>query len=404
MQPAIDSLNKVELLVGKSLELDRSPLVPYSDLVCDFLHALSTRIQHHPTTREFPELATFAFWCRKGNIQQLKHAFEQEQRSVRLGVGLVFTIAPSNVPINFAYSLVYSMLAGNANIVRVPTKAFPQVRIICECINSVLEDDAFSTLRSMMAVIRYERDDEITATLSASCNGRIIWGGDDTVSAVRSLPIPARAREVAFADRYSLCAIQAEALMAHSQQLEKIVADFYNDTYLMDQRACSSPHLVAWIGPEDLVRKASQLFWQTVAKAAANKYDLEPIKAVDKFTQLCTDAIDLPNPGKVRRYGNMLNVVSLEELPANLDNLRGSFGYFYDCRLENLEPLASAIHETFQTLTYFGFSKEALADFVTRNRLRGLDRIVPIGQALAISSVWDGVDLIRTLSRICDIR
>ena len=100
----------------------------------------------------------------------------------------------------------------------------------------------------------------------------------------------------------------------------------------------------------------------------------------------------------------MLNVVSLEELPANLDNLRGSFGYFYDCRLENLEPLASAIHETFQTLTYFGFSKEALADFVTRNRLRGLDRIVPIGQALAISSVWDGVDLIRTLSRICDIR
>jgi hypothetical protein len=40
---------------------------------------------------------------------------------------------------------------------------------------------------------------------------------------------------------------------------------------------------------------------------------------------------------------------------------------------------------------------------VTSNRLPGIDRIVPVGEAMDIGSTWDGFDLIRTLSRVCDI-
>ena len=35
-------------------------------------------------------------------------------------------------------------------------------------------------------------------------------------------------------------------------QLEfKITKKFYNDTYLVDQNACSSPHLILWLGKQD---------------------------------------------------------------------------------------------------------------------------------------------------------
>ena len=33
--------------------------------------------------------------------------------------------------------------------------------------------------------------------------------------------------------------------------MKNFVKKFYNDTYLVDQNACSSPHLIVWIGHEN---------------------------------------------------------------------------------------------------------------------------------------------------------
>ena len=57
----------------------------------------------------------------------------------------------------------------------------------------------------------------------------------------------------------------------------------------------------------------------------------------------------------------------------------------------------------FQTLTYFGVKKNLLDTFAKSN-LSGIDRIVPIGQALEISLVWDGYDINKTLTRVVDIK
>ena len=66
--------------------------------------------------------------------------------------------------------------------------------------------------------------------------------------------------------------------------------------------------------------------------------------------------------------------------------------------------MKSYINNKYQTLTYFGISKDILKNFVLKNQLEGIDRIVPIGQALDISFFWDGYDLNRTLSRVVDIK
>ena len=55
-------------------------------------------------------------------------------------------------------------------------------------------------------------------------------------------------------------------------------------------------------------------------------------------------------------------------------------------------------------MTYFGADKSQLLDFVVKNRLLGIDRIVPVGKALDIDVIWDGYDIVRSLSRIIDVK
>ena len=50
----------------------------------------------------------------------------------RVGLGLIFHITPSNVPTNFCYSLIFGLLTGNTNIVKVHSQKFEQIKIICD--------------------------------------------------------------------------------------------------------------------------------------------------------------------------------------------------------------------------------------------------------------------------------
>ena len=62
-------------------------------------------------------------------------------------MGLIFHITPSNVPTNFAYSLIFGLLTGNSNFVKVPTKKFEEITIICEAINKILFKENIKKLK-----------------------------------------------------------------------------------------------------------------------------------------------------------------------------------------------------------------------------------------------------------------
>lgn len=403
MMSMLPASNKIDYLVGNASDFNKQVLVPYDPLVCDFLNSLSAELLQNKLSKEYPDVISFGFWCRKANIAKLKE--ELSETRLRLGLGLVFHISPSNVPVNFAFSFAFSVLSGNSNIVRVPSKDYPQTNIICNAITKVLRDEKFDLIAKMTAFVCYERDDEITRAFSEICNGRITWGGTQTIRDIRRLPVPERAVEVAFADRYSFCAINAESLSTCSEkEVLHLAEGFYNDTYLMDQNACSSPHLVVWLGGGQASSKAKSLFWESVYKTAAAKYSLVPLSAVDKLTTLYENAIDLQVISSVSRYENFLYVLKLNHLPNNMEDIRGKCGYFYEYSAKSLDEITHIINEKYQTLTYYGIENDELVAFVLNNRLFGIDRIVPIGSAMDISIIWDGYDLVRTLSRICDVK
>ena len=51
------------------------------------------------------------------------------------------------------------------------------------------------------------------------CNARIIWGGDNSISNIRKFGLNQRALDIAFADRYSFCAMNASEILKISKDL-----------------------------------------------------------------------------------------------------------------------------------------------------------------------------------------
>ena len=88
--------------------------------------------------RNYPDLKALAFWCRLKNILKLKKL--NTEKNKKIGLGLVFhIITPSNIPTNFVCSLIFGLLSGNSNIIKVPSKDFNQIKIICAIISKVLK-------------------------------------------------------------------------------------------------------------------------------------------------------------------------------------------------------------------------------------------------------------------------
>ena len=78
--------------------------------------------------------------------------------------------------------------------------------------------------------------------------------------------------------------------------------------------------------------------------------------------------------------------------------------FFYELDIMNLDKIKNHINNKYQTLSYYGVDKKILKNFIFRNNLNGIDRVVPIGQTLDMSFFWDGYDINKLLTRVVDIK
>jgi hypothetical protein len=374
-----------------------APLPPFNDQICALLANVSQVLLTDSNAKSYPDVITFAFWCRKANLEKMKR---QHDHHLRLGRGVILHITPANVPVNFAYSLAAGLLSGNSNIVRVPSQAFPQIAIIIAAFKNTLDTDDFGRLTPYLTLVSYQRDAEINAFLSALCDVRIVWGGDQAIHEIRRAPLHSRAFDVTFADRYSVCAIEASRYL-QAEDPGKIARDFYNDTYLWDQNACTAPHLVIWTGAPSDIAVAQERFWTELHQIVARQYSLPPVRAVDKLTALYKLAIDL-EVELAAMPDNLIVRVKIKQLTKGIENYRCFSGYFLEYAAQNLAEIAAIVNRKYQTLAYYGFEPQYLNEFLFDQALSGFDRIVPIGKTLDFSLVWDGYDLITTLSRKVD--
>ena len=177
----------------------------------------------------------------------------------------------------------------------------------------------------------------------------------------------------------------------------------FNDTYLFDQNACTSPHLVIWIGSKLQVKNAKKRFWENLYAFAKDNYKIHTISAINKITTFYSHVIDQNILRLEQKKDNLIWRISLDQLKADLDKYRCDSGYFLEYHAKSFIEISKIINKKYQTLSYYGFSKHELKNFIISTKPFGIDRIVPIGRTMDFSLTWDGYDLVDSLTRKIEV-
>lgn len=397
-----DKLAGIRYAVGTEELLVRmpqtAPRMRFDERIVDFLDLFSKKLLADPRVRTWPDALTLAFWMRKGNLHSLQKELLTDPSCRYTGRGMVFHVSPSNVPLNCMYSLVTGLLAGNANVVKIPSKDFEQLDLVCGILQSVLEEA--EDIKPYIVLVRYGHEQEINEALSELADGRVIWGGDATIETIRRAPLPARAVEVSFADRYSLAVIDSDAYLDRDEPQEAANA-FYNDTYLSDQNACTSPRIVVWTGSR--IEEAKRIFWEQLHELAAQRYELQPVQAVNKLTSGFLAAAVRGDTRQEAMPDNLITRIHVEHPDRALMDLRDSGGYFYECEITDASQLADLVDDTHcQTIGYLGDS--SFFEPLLCAGIRGVDRIVPLGKTMDWDFTWDGYQLMEMLVRVVRVK
>ena len=366
---------------------------PFDEEIVRFLNDVSRLLMKMQAALEYPDVITFGFWIRKASIMKLKERNLNDDGNMHLGRGVAFHIAPSNVPVNYAYSLVAGLLTGNANVVRIPSKGFPQVDIINRAIIGALE--RYESIRPYICLVRYDRNQEINNLLSSIADTRIIWGGDKTITEVRKSQLAPRANEITFADRYSLAVIDSN-IYVDFQNKRKIAEDFYNDTYLTDQNACTSPRMVIWMGEK--IEEAKEEFWNELYDVVREKYVFQPIQGINKLVSSYLTAIRQEGTIIENHPDNLIMRVNIPQITNDVMELKDNSGYFleYDCNdIMEIRELCNDKH--CQTIGYIG--NKNIFSSLLHSGIKGIDRVVPIGKTMDFDLIWDGYNLVEQLTR-----
>jgi hypothetical protein len=387
------------------LKHSKCKLEPFQPVLTQFCEALSKALFNHPQIKQFPDVMALAFWLRPAHLEELHSHFKTLTSSDQVLVprGLAFHIAPANVETLFAYSWVLSLLVGNANIVRVPSKQAPSLTLLFEQIEALLAQPSYLAIQETTRLVQYGHQEEITAAFSAYADVRLIWGGNETIRSIRQIPLKPMAKEIVFGDRFAYACIHAQHYQdASEKEKRRLAHEFYNDVFWYDQMACSSPRLALWVGTPEVARQASHNFYRRLQQVIEDKHFVLPLGSLlQKQTSIYDQALSQKTK-EYRTYGEILTVLEIEQFDSRTYLPEGA-GFLLHLVLPDLHEIARLVSAEDQTLVYAGFTRQELLQLARELNGRGLDRLVPLGRALHFDYRWDGYHLLMELTRLVQV-
>jgi hypothetical protein len=401
IETVVPERGEVELDALLSRLQQATPLAPFDAELVEFVDGLSRSLTTGRELRAFPEIIALGHWARRASVLGYQREFEalQSERVVMAPRGLVFHVPPANVDTIFMYSWLLSLLVGNVNLIRLSTRESPQVELVCSKLSALLAEPRFVRVRESVAIVRYGHDAAINERISRQVDLRVVWGGDATVEALGAVPLNAAARQLSFGDRFSFSALDASRYLAADASLQGTLAErFFNDAMWFDQAGCSSPRLVVWCGAELDCEHASRTFFEQLERVCeARRHQVELGHAMAKLLFTYQAALD----GRIRaqqRLSNEITVLQVDSL-GDFDRTHPGAGLFFVAHVRALRDIVPFVTRRDQTLGHFGFERDALSELVGALGGRGLDRLVPLGQALNFNRYWDGYDLLQEFAR-----
>lgn len=379
-------------------ELNVLPI--FSDNVINFFSDLSDRILKDKNAQNFPDLMTFGFHIRKANINIIRKNYSDIEK-IAYGRGLAYHIGPSNVPMNFAFSLFYSLLAGNPTIVRLPSLNFPQINQLINLMNLTLDSTEHLVLRLYLSLVKFDKDTDISSEISKLSEVRAIWGGDATAYEVLSYSKRLKCKDLVFPARLSWSVISCERILDNAENLCDLANDFFNDTFSMDQNACSSPTQVFFLRNTQNVEKAKSLFWRAVKeKIISRKYEITNSMVMEREIASVKAVMTSGNALINRDFLPHFHVVVKDMNASEAMEYNVGGGLFFENEIDTFKCLKGYLSDQVQTVTTHKEDVLSLRTLINEACPGQVDRVVQFGRALDFGPIWDGYDLVREMSHL----
>lgn len=364
-----------------------------------FLAEFSARLLQDHALRSAPELVALGYWFRPAAIETLRRRHEAlAANGVLRPRGVVFHVAPANVDAVFVYSWFLSLLCGNRNIVRISRRDNAHRATLLKLLGDTLA--AHPQIAACNAVVAYERDDTVSAALSAHCDLRVVWGGNETVGHFRGIALPPLATELVFPDRQSWALINAEAVMAaDNNTLARLASAFHNDAFWFAQQACSSPRAVIWVGGSATIAQAQTRFRHAVREELVHRAETPDASELANRLVAAHRAAAVAEIKLTGRLDDWPLRLAVQAFTPEMRGAHCGYGLFYEVSRDTLAETRELFAAPDQTVAYFGFDRATLAAWAQTLPDRAVDRVVPIGEALRFSDYWDGHDLLMAFSR-----
>ena len=368
---------------------------PFDSSLLELLALISKKILSSPSLRLQPQYVALAYWLRPAAVSKMVNHWVSEEQSGRMRSprGVAIHFPPTNVDTIFVYSWAVSVLAGNCNIVRIPSNVGPIVEELLVEIN-----DALLLAGDMDRHIfcNFSYDGELNSSVSAHCDLRLIWGGDAKVAAVNRVPIRPDGISLGFSDRNSFAVLNSHSYaMASDKERDQLAGNLFNDIYWFDQMGCGSPRVIYWVG--DPASLSEDLFSRLASEAERKNYQVEAGTGINKFI-LANELLAEDHAISASRFGSILETARIQTVSPLLARKQGG-GFLGEMVVENIEELNRYVDRKTQTISHFGFGTQDLKRLAGALLGLGGYRLVPIGNALQFGPVWDGVDLMSHMTR-----
>lgn len=390
-------------ITGQGLSIENwfargvEPLSPLNDDNLAFLEALSNDLMKSPSAKIHPELVALGFWLRKRNIQNMfESKLRQTSKVMHKPLGTVVHFTPANVDTMFVYSWVCSLLCGNNNIVRVATAQSDIKEVLLNTLDRLFQIPQFSAVAKRNWFISYDKSSGLSGQLSTFADARVIWGGDESVNSIRSLPCKPRCRDISFADRFSATILDLRQV-DESQRLEDLAQRLWRDTVPYAQQACSSPRIVYFLGNTpvllSVLEDLNELAYETEISITQKNNQLVTMQLAQSTDADCQILMQ-----------DRVCAISVSGITETMLGWHNGENVFYVRLLDEPEAMFTDSLDKLQTLSYWGLSEHDKLKVLSHPSISGIDRVVPVGQALDFTPIWDGFDLASQLTRSVVVR
>lgn len=381
------------------------------DDLCAFFEECGKNFAKNPDTKKIQGIAFASIWMKKenllslattalGNPAILKSFVENGKKKVRAQPrGLAVHWIAGNVGTLFVFSLVQSMLAGNSNLLRLPSSNFAPALAMLKAMHetSTAQVDGKKLLQSIVAVGFPSEDLASNALLSQNADCRILWGGEEMVSSISSLPKSSFCEDIIFGPKYSFSAIDAKTQKMPS--FEATLKSLASDIIAFEQSACSSPHTVFLEeGGELSLQETAKILGKKLDEATKNiSFEMDDASAY-KIMALRADYSFSANSSAI--FSKDLKWTVLCAGPLRLEEPCQNRTVFLK-KIPNIQDAAFFATKKTQTIGLAITGEKQLEQFAENASKKGVARITKIGSMNFFETPWDGLYPLQRLVRFC---